>query len=79
VTVHRRAGDHPLWRGAGLFQPGAVFDWLSNRQVDPDFWGEAGPPADAAAFQRWIYGLLGATAAGWGVFMAALAVVLFLA
>ena len=40
-----------------------------NRQIDPAFWG-ANPVADEAqAFQKWIYGVWGATVAGWGVFL----------
>jgi len=49
-----------------------VFD-LFNAQIDPVFWGAAGIPADAARFQQWIYGVLGATVAGWGVFLAFIA------
>ncbi len=56
-----------------FFNQTPVFDLLFNRQVDPVFWGGQGPPAESAAFQRWAYGVLGATVAGWGVFLAFIA------
>jgi len=49
-----------------------LFD-LFNSQIDPVFWGAAGIPADTARFQRWIYGILGATVAGWAVSLAFIA------
>ena len=46
-----------------------LFD-LFNRQIDPAFWS-AGAPGDAGArqFQKWAYAVLGATTAGWGIFI----------
>jgi hypothetical protein len=55
-----------------LFNGTVVFA-LFNSQIDPVFWGAAGIPGDAARFQQWIYGVLGATVAGWGVFLAFIA------
>ncbi len=47
----------------------SLFD-LFNRQIDPAFWG-TNPVDDAARqFQHWIYGVWGATIAGWGIVMA---------
>jgi hypothetical protein len=43
-----------------------VFD----RQVDPVFWGANLPPSGVNEFQGWVYGVLGATMAGWGVLLA---------
>lgn len=45
-----------------------MFD-LFHRQIDPAFWESPGVGiADPVrAFQGWIYGVLGATMAGWGV------------
>ncbi|MBN1452834.1 MAG: hypothetical protein JW963_17585 [Anaerolineales bacterium] len=51
----------------------AVFDG----QVDPVFWGASPLPAGVDRFQGWIYGVLGATMAGWGVFLAFIAQVPF--
>jgi hypothetical protein len=45
-----------------------VFD-LFNNQIDPVFWDAGGIPDAAMQFQQWIYGVLGATVAGWGVFL----------
>jgi hypothetical protein len=44
----------------------AIFD----SQVNPVFWGTDFLPAGVVPFQGWIYGVLGATMAGWGVFLA---------
>ncbi len=45
-----------------------IFDLMNNR-VNPVFWGAGPVPEASALFIRWIYGVLGATVAGWGVFM----------
>jgi len=45
-----------------------IFDLMNNR-INPVFWGEGLVPSASALFVRWIYGVLGATVAGWGVFM----------
>ena len=52
-----------LFSGTALF---ALFD----SQVNPVFWNGGDLPLGVQAFQRWIYGVLGATMAGWGVFLA---------
>ncbi|MBI5032864.1 MAG: hypothetical protein HZB51_20270 [Chloroflexi bacterium] len=49
-----------------------AFDWF-NRQIDPVFWGTNAVGVAAKQFQRWIYAVLGATMAGWGVFLTYLA------
>ncbi len=46
-----------------------AFD-LFNRQIDPAFWGANPVDPNARAFQAWVYGLWGATIAGWGIFLA---------
>ena len=46
----------------------ALFD-MFNRQINPVFWGPNTVEDNAKGFQQWIYGVLGATMAGWGVFM----------
>ncbi len=49
-----------------------LFD-LFNRQVNPAFWS-TNPVGDAAIqFQQWLYGVWGATIAGWGIFVTYLA------
>jgi len=56
-----------LFSGTFLFK---VFD----TQINPSFWGTPEIPDIATdEFQQWIYGVLGATIAGWGVFLAFIA------
>lgn len=53
-----------------------LFD-IFRTQIDPVFW-TAGELADGTLlFQQWIYGVLGATMAGWGVCIAFIAAVPF--
>jgi len=51
----------------------AVFELLFNRQINPVFWGTSEVEPNVRRFQSWIYGVLGATVAGWGVFLAYIA------
>jgi hypothetical protein len=55
--------------GMAVLNGTPLFDLL-NRQVDPIFWGTQPLPQEALAFRGWTYGVLGATMAGWGVFIA---------
>lgn len=41
-----------------------------DSQVNPVFWGTNPLPAGVNEFQGFVYGVLGATMAGWGVFLA---------
>ena len=43
---------------------------IFDSQVNPTFWGTSPLPVGVSAFQGWAYGVLGATMAGWGVFLA---------
>ena len=52
---------------------GTALFGLFNDQVNPVFWGDTAVPDSAQTFQRFIYGVLGATMAGWGVFLAFIA------
>lgn len=45
-----------------------LFD-LFNRQIDPAFWATITVDANARIFQQWLYGVWGATIAGWGIFV----------
>jgi hypothetical protein len=47
----------------------AIFD----SQVNPLFWESDPLPAGVNEFLGWVYGVLGATMAGWGVFLAFIA------
>jgi hypothetical protein len=40
-----------------------------NGQIDPVFWGAGAVEEGAREFQQWIYGVWGATIAGWGIFV----------
>jgi hypothetical protein len=56
----------------GLFM--ALLSWtplfsVFNRLVDDVFW-PGGSPAAVEQYQLWVYGMLGATMAGWGVTLA---------
>ena len=46
-----------------------LFD-IFDDQVNSVFWGDAPPGDNVELFQQWIYGVLGATVAGWGIFLA---------
>lgn len=47
-----------------------VFNILFNQQINPLFWGTNKISAETIAFQRFVYGVLGATMTGWGIFLA---------
>jgi hypothetical protein len=50
-----------------------LFDMLFNDQINPVFWDSSTVDEEIKTFQRWTYAVLGATVAGWGVFMAFIA------
>ena len=45
-----------------------LFDVVFNNQVNMVFWSSPVAPESVIPFQRFIYGVLGMTVAGWGVF-----------
>ncbi len=51
----------------------SVFDFAFNQRVNPVFWPTGSGAVNIEIFQAWIYGVLGATVSGWGVFVVALA------
>ncbi|MFZ5641998.1 MAG: hypothetical protein ACOY46_00240 [Bacillota bacterium] len=53
-----------------LFNQTVYFDFLFNSRINPLFWDTAKLSGQTAIFQQWIYGVLGATCAGWGIFLA---------
>ena len=55
-----------------VFNRSAPMDLLFHDQIDPAFWPDAPPPA-ALSFRTWAYAVLGATMAGWGLLVVALA------
>jgi len=44
-----------------LLNQTSLFQMAFSDQINPVFWGNTGLAAEALLFQRWIYGLLGAT------------------
>jgi len=52
-----------------LFNQSSLFDLAFNQNIDPVFSGAAHVSEDMHRFQAWIYGVLGATIAGWGLFI----------
>lgn len=60
-----------------FFHNTPLFDALFNRQIDHVFWGTAVPASAFQLFQGWIYGVLGATSVGWGIFIIFIAQVPF--
>jgi len=44
-----------------------------NSHINPVFWGNETPNIQVKDFQQWIYGVLGATMVGWGIFIAFIA------
>lgn len=53
--------------GMAFFNQSAVFNQTFNNQINPAFWGHTQIDGMITHFQGWIYGVLGATVAGWGV------------
>jgi hypothetical protein len=50
-----------------LINRSLVFDFLINNQLNPVFWGTGQVGSDISRFQGFVYGVLGATIAGWGI------------
>jgi hypothetical protein len=57
----------------GFLNQTRLFDVAFNRQIDSVFWSNGVPAESIELFQAWIYGVLGATVSGWGVFIVFLA------
>lgn len=66
-----------MMTGFGLllafFNQTLPFDLLFNNQINPNFWGKEQIADTIVNFQQWIYGVLGSTIAGWGLFVAYIA------
>jgi hypothetical protein len=64
--------------GAALafLYPTPLFD-IFRTQIDPVFWAAGELTGGTLPFQQWIYGVLGATMAGWGMCIAFIASVPF--
>ncbi|MEW5828497.1 MAG: hypothetical protein AB1846_06360 [Chloroflexota bacterium] len=62
--------------GMALLNRTSLFAFFDS-QVNPAFWGANPLPAGANEFIGWVYGVLGATMAGWGAVLAFIARVPF--
>lgn len=51
-----------------VFNGTSIFN-VFNDQINPVFWGKVEPSTASVIFQRWVYGVLGATVSGWGIFI----------
>ena len=51
-----------------LLSGAPVFELLT-RQIDSAFWSAGVPDEATRQFQHWLYGVWGATIAGWGIFL----------
>jgi len=57
----------------GFLNQTHLFDLAFNRQIDSVFWPNGTAVESIEKFQAWIYGVLGFTVSGWGVFVIFLA------
>jgi hypothetical protein len=59
-----------------LFNDTVLFAFF-NAQIDPVFWDSQVLPSEWLAFRTWVYGVWGATVAGWGLMITFLTHTLF--
>lgn len=57
----------------GFLNQTQFFDLAFNHQINSVFWPNGTPVESIEPFQAWIYGVLGFTVSGWGVFIVFLA------
>ena len=57
----------------GFLNQTPLFDRAFNHQINSVFWPNGVPAESIEQFQSWIYGVLGVTVSGWGVFIVFLA------
>lgn len=50
-----------------LFNQTSFFNFLFNNNINPVFWGDMELSSEILHFQQWVYGVMGATCAGWGI------------
>jgi hypothetical protein len=56
--------------GLAVLNRTPIFFTLFDRPINPIFWNSGGLPSGVNEFQGWVYGVLGSTMAGWGIFFA---------
>jgi len=52
-----------------FFNQSSLMNLLFNNNINPAFWGSNVSEEIIVKFQSWIYGVLGATITGWGIFL----------
>ena len=52
-----------------FFNQSDLMNLIFNNNINPAFWDSTIPSNDIINFQSWIYGVLGATITGWGIFL----------
>lgn len=52
-----------------LLNRSTVFNFVFNEQINPAFFSNNDLSSSTQLFQNWIYGVLGATIIGWGIFI----------
>jgi hypothetical protein len=56
-----------------LFNQTLLFNFLLNNKVNEAFFNSSVLGGEVIKFQKWIYGVLGATVFGWGIFLSFIA------
>ncbi|MEJ2615924.1 MAG: hypothetical protein P8Z35_13275, partial [Ignavibacteriaceae bacterium] len=56
-----------------LFNQTILFNFLLNDKVNAAFFNSPYISSEVITFQKWIYGVLGATVFGWGIFLSFIA------
>ena len=53
-----------------LFNQSSIFNYIFNNPINATFWSSDNFPSNIVQFRSWVYGVLGATISGWGIFIA---------
>ena len=56
--------------GLAFFGQSEFFNLLLNNQINNVFWGATQVSDEIVQYQRFVYGVVGTTAAGWGILIA---------
>ena len=59
--------------GITLLAGTSIFDTVFDNQINPVFWDTKTTTPETEDFQKWVYGILGATMTGWGIMLAFMA------
>ena len=56
-----------------FFNQSNIMNYIFNDNINASFWGNEIISGSTLNFQSWVYGILGATISGWGIFLSFLA------